>query len=504
MTDQPVVLNGSALNIDSLNAIASGRQVIIDQESLERMQQSNALILQAARSGKPVYGVTTALGPQVQTVLDNQAINEFAIKTIRGRAHAVGPPLSRHLTRAAMTVRLNSLLTGASGASPAIASHLQACLNADLIPVVGETASVGAADLLWGATMGLALIGEGRFIEHEQDSCDVLAAAGIEPLVLGPRDGLALSSHSGFSSALAAIGQHRANVLWHNAQLATALTLEGFRGNLSPLNPDLLKARMQPGQNESAQDISQLLSGSGLYKPDAARRLQDPLSIRNIVQVHGTVHATLVLLAETIELEVNGASDNPIVLMETKEILSSGAYLNPHLGSLLVAVNHALVQMAAASVSRGARMMSNRFTDLQIGLHTGATGSVGLGAATKVTEALFAEIVQLASPPAVYPPTQADSVEDCISNTAISAKALLSLVDKLNVIVAFEMLAAVHAIYLRQTENVLAPALVPVAEAIRKLSPAITEDRSLTAELESLAAMLADNQFDFVRHNEAS
>lgn len=149
-------------------------------------------------------------------------------------------------------------------------------------------------------------------------------------------------------------------------------------------------------------------------------------------------------------------------------------------------------------------MMSNRFTDLQIGLHAGATGSVGLGAATKVTEALFAEIVQLASPPAVYPPTQADSVEDCISNTAISAKALLSIVDKLNLIVAFEMLAAVHAIYLRQTESSLARALLPVAETIRKLSPAITQDRALTAELEKLAAMLADDHFDFVRRSGAS
>jgi len=384
---------------------------------------------------------------------------EFAVKTIRGRAHAVGTPLSRHLTRAAMTVRLNSLLTGASGASPNIASHLLVCLNADLVPVVGETASVGAADLLWGATMGLALMGEGRFLGHEQISGDVMAATGIEPLVLGPRDGLALSSHSGFSTALSAIGQHKAFTLWNNAQLAAALTLEGFRGNLSPLNPEVLKARVQPGQSESAQDISQLLSGSELYKAGSARRLQDPLSIRNIVQVHGTVYATLALLAETIELELNGASDNPVVLTETKEILSGGLYLNPHLGSLLVAVNHALVQMAAASVSRSARMMSNRFTDLQIGLHAGATGSVGLGAATKVTEALFAEIVQLASPPAVYPPTQADSVEDCISNTAISAKALLSIVDKLNLIVAFEMLAAVHAIYLRQTESSLARAL---------------------------------------------
>ena len=175
-------------------------------------------------------------------------ISQFALKTVRGRAHALGPPLAKPLVRAAMTVRLNSLLTGASGASPAVADHLLACLNADLVPHVGETASIGAADLLWGGSMGLALIGEGRFLDHDNTAAAAMAGAGIEPLKPGPRDGLALASHSCFSAAIAAIGHHRCTTLLHNTQLSTALTLEGFRGNLSPLNPDVLATRVQPGQ----------------------------------------------------------------------------------------------------------------------------------------------------------------------------------------------------------------------------------------------------------------
>ncbi len=498
-TPSMVTLSGAGLNIESLYAVAYGCEVRIEPDALLRMAESNALIVDAARTGKPVYGVTTGLGPQVGTVLSEEMINQFALKTIRGRAHALGPPLAKPLVRAAMTVRLNSLLIGASGTSPAVAKHLLACLNADLVPSVGETASIGAADLLWGGSMGMAVIGEGRFLESDKPSKDALADAGIAPLKLGPRDGLALASHSSFSAAIAAVGHHRCTTLWHNMQLSVALTLEGFRGNLSPLNPHVLATRVQPGQAESASDISQLLQGSALYQAGSARRLQDPLSLRNAVQVNGGVFASLAALADTLTAEINGASDNPIVLTEQQEVLSGGGYLNPYLGSLLVALNHSLVQMAALSVSRTARMMSSRFTDLPIGLHQGVTGSVGLGAVTKVIESLFGEIVQLAAPPPVYPPTQADSVEDCITNTAISAKSLLSIVDKLNLIIAVEMIAAVHAIYLAKVQGRAAPGLQKVIEQIRELSPALTEDRSLTMEIESLAGKLFEDDFSYVR-----
>ena len=491
MNHNSISLDGSSLNINTLSAIAFGCELQIEQASIDRMQRTNLLMLEAAHSGKPVYGVTTALGPQLGTVLSADQINEFALKTVRGRAHSVGKPMQRHLVRAAMAVRLNSLLTGASGASPAVATHLLNCLNADLVPRVGETASVGAADLLWGGSMALALIGEGRFLDNDKSSAVCMADMGIGPLILGPRDGLALVSHSSFSAALASMGVQAANTVWNNAQMAAALTLEGFRGNLSPLDADVIAQRAQPGQAESAQFLRQLLQGSELNDLSNARRLQDPLSIRNIVQVHGSVYASIQSLEATLLDEINGASDNPVVLHERQEIISGGGYLNPHLGTLLVAINHALVQMAALTVSRSSRMMSTRFTELSIGLHAGSSGSVGLGAVTKVTEALFAEIAQLATPPPVYPPTQADSVEDCITHSAISAKALLRITEKMNVITAFEMIAAVHAIYLRGVEDKVAPSLQATVAKIRSLSPALTEDRSVTAELEQLAAMLS-------------
>lgn len=496
---KPVTLDGTNLDVDMLYKIAQGCRIEIDAAALSRMAASNSLILDAARTGKPVYGVTTGLGPQVTTVLSEEMINKFALKTIRGRAHAVGEPMAKNLVRAAMTVRLNSLLTGSSGASPDVAVHLCQCLNAGLVPRVGMTASVGAADLLWGGTMGLALIGEGQFLDSGQSSDVVMQEHGIASLKPGPRDGLALASHSSFSTAIAAMGKLKTETLLRNTQLAVALTLEGFRGNLSPLNPDILDTRHQPGQAESASDLRRLLDGSALNTEGSARRLQDPLSIRNAVQINGAVFASLEGINYTLLAEINGASDNPVVLTDKNQILSGGGYLNPYLAVQLVGLNHALLQMAAASVARSSRLMSTRFTDLPIGLNAGEIGSVGLGAVSKVMEALFAEIAQLATPPVIYPPTQADSVEDCITNMAVSAKALHQIIEKFNLIVAFEMIAAVHAIYLRDVQEIIAPALKPVVEAIRGLSPSLTDDRSITAELEKLAIQLSADEFSSVR-----
>ena len=497
MPKDKTTLSGKALSIGALYEIAGGKSVQSDPSALDRMAKSNALILDAVNDAKPVYGVTTGLGPRVVRSLTPDKIDEMALNTVRGRAHSLGRPLSREMVRGAMATRLNTLLIGASGAAPDVAMHIEACLNADLVPVVGETASTGAADLLWGGTMGLALVGEGLFLgEPEGDlSAEAIKRAGISPLKLGPRDGLALASHSSFSAAIAAIGNHQAGILWKSAQTAAAMTLEGFRGNLSPLNPNLLATRPQPGQLEAARNLTERLKGSTLHEPGAARRLQDPLSIRNIVQVHGSTFAALKTLEETVMGEINGATDNPIVLLETGEIMSGGGYLNPHLGVTLVATNHALVHMSAQIAARTAKMLYGRFTELPSGLVSEEANSAGLAPVTKVCEALCAEIAHLALPPPVYPSFSADGVEDTVTNAAIPAKGLNEINQRLSKLIAIEMIVATQAIELRDLGNGIAPALLPVMKAVRQISPRATGDASLTREIELLAGFVLDGKF---------
>jgi histidine ammonia-lyase len=492
-TEPTHCLDGHSLGLTSIVEIADGVSVKADARSLDDMRATNGLILRAIAQGQAVYGVTTGLGPKVTERLSPEELAAFSLSTIRGRAHAVGPPLLKRVVRAAMAIRLNTLLTGVTGASPQVAEHLASCLNADLVPHIGETTSTGPADLMWGGSMGLALIGEGRFLGMPKDqvSSVALAAAEIAPLRLGPRDGLALVSHCGFSSAFAALGLSDAKSSFGWAQTAAALTLEGFRANLSPFRADVLSLRSQPGAGDAAADILAKLEGSGLMRPGAARRLQDPLSLRNIPQVHGSVLAALNVLEDVVALEINGAPDSPVVLPGTEEIVSSGNFLNPYLSVALIGMNQALVQMAAQIAARISRMLAHRFTDLPSGLNNEAAGNAGLGPLTKVSEALFAEIAHLATPPVVYPSPSADGVEDTINFAALSGRALIEVSGRLRTLLAIELIVAAHAIYLRGHVDDIAPPLRQTLSLVLEACPILEADRPISTQIEDLAQQMS-------------
>lgn len=492
-----VNLSGINLSIADIALVAGGLSVTLNEQSLARMARTHALVHQAITRGTSIYGVTRGLGLRAEQTLSSEEINAFSLATIRGRAHALGAPLSIPVVRAAMAIRVNGLLSGASGASPNLATHLAACLNANLVPHIGDTHSIGAGDLIWGASMALALCGEGRFL-HQPDAMsasDMLSKAGIRPLNLGPRDGLALTSHASFTTAFAALAHAQANTLWYSAQTAAALSLEAFRANLSPFRKDVLALRAQPGIADAADDLAQRLEGSTLYKPGAARRLQDPLSFRNLLQVHGSVRAALDSLEQTIIGEMNGASDNPVVLEKTAEIVSSGNFLNAHLAVVLVAANYSLLQLAAQMNARITKLLANRFTDLPSGLIGNQAAAAGLMPLTKLSEALYAEIAQRAAAPPVYLSISADGIEDTATHAALIARNMLAVNQALAKLLAIELVVATQAIELRQPNIELPSRLISKLKQVRAACPKITIERPLSLELSSLSNSLLTGAF---------
>lgn len=481
-----LALTGQSLSIEDVLRIASGADVTLEAAALARMASSRKLIDAAVRERKPVYGVTTGLGPRVVEALDEEEIASFALSAVRGRAHSAGEDLPEAACRAALGVRINTLLIGASGVRPEMAEHLSACLNAGLAPAIRAIGSIGAADLMWGGDFGLGLIGEGRMWREGEivAASDALAEAGIEPFAPGPREGLALVSHSSISAALAALAVGKLSSLYDALDKAVALTLEGFRANLGAFDPDLLALRPQPGQDDAAARIMTLLDGSPLHDAGAARRLQDPLSIRNVPQVHGAFLSALTIAREAVEAEINGASDNPGVLVERGEIASHGGYLTPHLVVALGALSQATAQIASMQAARIGRMLSGRFTDLPNGLSaTGATGA-GLGPAMKTVEALFAEISHAAAPPPIYPSFSADGLEDVACHTGVVAKALGGIAENWRRLIAFEMIVATHAIELRKVK--IASGLTETKAQLQKISPPLSADRPLGGEVEQV------------------
>ncbi len=489
----PLLLTGDGLSVEELAAVARGGQLVaIDPAGETRLEAARRVVEAALAAGEPVYGLNTGLGARASESLTGEALQAFSYQTIRGRAQALGGPLPAEAVRAAMLVRLNGFLRGASGVSPAVAHGLRDCLNAGVTPVVGETASIGAGDLCWMASLARAVIGEGEMQDASGrvgPAGEVLRSAGLAPLVLGPKDGLALANNSGMTAGLAGLAVAEAARLIDAQQAATALSLEAFRANLSPLDPAVLAARPQTGQAEAAAQLRALLAGSALLEPGAARRLQDPLSLRNVAQIHGAALAALAWARGAAEQEINGSGDNPVVLLEEERMLSGGGYHTPLLTLALESLSRALLQVAKAQVARLSKLLSPRFSDLPLFLATPGSHSNGFAPLMKVVEALVAEIAHLSQPVALWPSLNADGVEDCLTNAPLAAKSLSQLLGAERRLVAIELIVACQAADLRGLTS-LPPALEVLRSQVRDLVPPLETDRPLGQEIERLSEAL--------------
>lgn len=489
-----VVLTGRDLDPAALAAIAvDGAQVQIDDDARARIVAAHAAVQRAADAGTPVYGVTTGLGSRVVDAVDGAQAAAYSLRTLRGRAMAVGEPLSRELTRAAMATRLSGLCAGGSGAGVAVADGLVGLLNARVHPIVPRSGSIGAADLCMLAHVGLTLIGEG---EAELDGArmpagDALARAGLEPIGLGAKDGLVICSSSAVSSGAAALALVRAERLLAGAQGSAALAMEGFRANLSPIDPRVVAARPAPGQEWAAAGLRALLDGGSLTEPGAARRLQDPLSFRCASQVHGALRVALDQLADAVAAELNGAADNPLVLAVDDEILSTGNFHVPALALALDATAIAVAQVGGPLCERPARLRTARLSGLPgglVGISDGATRS-GIAPLHKTSQALLLELRHLAAPLAIHSMVGADGVEDDSTGAAQAALRLHDQLDRLALMIAVELVVAAQAVDLAAPAR-LGAGTAELQRRVRELVAPLDDDRALGAEVERVAREL--------------
>ena len=499
-----LTLTGSALTVEQLHAVAhtaasdapdsapvtdNPASVDLDAEGIARINHSRQIVLTALERGDTVYGLTTGLGSQVSQMLSKESLQAFSYQTIRGRAHAIGKPLSIPIVRGAMLVRLNTLLKGGAGSDIAIANGVRDCLNAGLTPVVGEVGSIGASDLCWGATMGLALIGEGRMYSPDGEvmAADIaLQQAALSPIKLGPKDGLVLANHSSFSAAMMALNVFAAKTLYDAVQSSAAISMEAFVANTTPLNPLATTMRPQRGQSEAAEQLLALLQGSAIIDYRNARRLQDPLSIRNVVQVHGALLATIDFCHQIANDEINGASDNPVVDIEKESLISCGAYHTPLLAIAAQALSAALVQTTHTILARITKLLTARFTDLPQYLAAPGAHSNGFAPLLKVAEALVAEITQGAAPTPVWPSVNADGAEDIQTHSPTAIKALARVIDLSRQLCAIEFIVASQAFDLRALGQP-APKVCALVRWVRSHAPPLRQDRPLNDDIESLA-----------------
>ncbi|NNJ77261.1 MAG: aromatic amino acid lyase [Anderseniella sp.] len=490
--DTPVLLTGWTLKISDVEAVAAaGRKVAIARECRDRMAARRAVVDRYFRDNIPAYGLNTGLGVRATDMLSADEAAEFSTRMVRGRAQAIGQPLLVSTARAAMLVRLNTLLSGEAGASVAVADALLDALNGDVTPVIHATGSIGAGDLVVMAAVAHALMGEGEaFFDGERmPAADALRKAGLKPLTLGPKDGLVLCNNQAHSASFACLAARSARTLLDAANISAALVMEGFRANVSPFTSAAAGLRPQAGQVETAKAFRDLLDGSALMQDGAARRLQDPISLRSVIQTHGAVHAALDVLEAAIDVEINHAPDNPAVLLAEDRIVSTGNYHTPWLSQALDVTARTLAVLANDAVSRIHRLCTSEMSGLAPLLSSAATDRAGFGPLLKPVEALRANIFHLANPVPVVPSFNAVGVEDAATFTPLAASKLMQLCEQLSYLLAYELLAGAQALDLAAPDGV-APRLAEAHKQIRALSAFLDDDRPVGREVEAVACEL--------------
>lgn len=490
-----VLLTGEPLSPETLRAVARDRAPArFGPAVAARLAADRALVDSAVENGVPTYGVTTGLGASVTQALSRDELAEFSVRTVRGRANAVGEPLPTEAVRAAMAARLNSFAHGGSGVQPAVAALLLDMLNAGVHPRIPGTGSVGASDLCLLAHIAQAVMGEG-FAEYEGEILpgdQALARAGLHPATLGPKDGLVLCSSNSITAGIGALVLADANEVFTLAQAVAALTYEGFRANTTPLDPTVQAARPAPGQREAAEGLRALLAGSLLLDPANARRLQDPISLRCVSQVHGAFRSALDFVRPALAAELGGAADNPLVLAEQRRIVSTGNFHTPALALALDTLALALHHVAALSLARTECLLTGRHSGLPATLSPRGPGHTGFMALMKTSQALAVEIKQLSTPVSNDIYSSADGVEDDTTNAPFAARRIGWMLERLRTVLAVEALVAAQAVDLaRVTTLGVGPALLH--RAIRDLVEPLDDDRSCGPDIERVAAaVLAD------------
>ncbi len=493
----PLQLTGEDLTAEDVWDVAVGRRATaLAPVARERMAAARALV--DGLQGEHTYGVNTGFGRFVSQHVPEELAGELQLRLLRSHACGVGEPYPDEVVRAAMLLRANALAKGYSGAHITTVELLLACLDGGLVPYVPARGSVGASgDLAPLAHLALPLVGEGEaWIEGERLSgADALAAIGLQSVQLASKEGLSLINGTQFMAGMASLGIVRARRLARTADIACAQSLEALRGSQTSFMAPIHAARPLVGQGDSAANVRLLLEGSAIIESHRwCDKVQDAYSLRCAAQVHGASRDLLDYVERTVAVEVNAATDNPLVLVDEGLVVSNGNFHGQPVAFALDALVMAVAELASISERRVERLVNPSLSD---GLPPFLTVEGGLNSGFMILQyvaaALVSENKSLAHPASVDSiPTSAGQEDHVSMGNAAGLKALQVLANVEHVL-AIELLAGAQAV------EFLAPLEpgrgVTAARAfVRTLSARLEDDRSLSADIERVAASVRDGR----------
>jgi histidine ammonia-lyase len=489
-----ISVDGESLTIDDVVQVSRNcEKVTLSPESTKRMEESRKAVLRIVESGAIAYGINTGFGDLASVVIPENDLLELQKNLVRSHCAGVGDNLAVEDVRASILLRANSLARGYSGVRVQVVETLLEMLNKELHPLVPEMGSVGASgDLAPLAHIAAVAMGEGHctFGGEAMGGGAGMKAAGIEPLSLGPKEGVALINGTSVMTGIAALAVHDSLQLLGAAQIAASMSFEALRSSTRPFDPRVGEVRPHGGQVTCARNMMNLLKGSEIIPSHKdCSKVQDAYTVRCIPQVIGSVMGTVNSVRSTVETEINSSTDNPLVFPEAGDSVSCG---NFHGQPIAMAMDHLSLSMCVLGVfteRRIARLVDSRLSGLPPFL-TGKSGThSGFMMAQCTAAALASENKTLAHPASADSIPTSAGQEDHVSMGLWAARKAASAVRNSRNIVAIELLCAAEGL---EFHKPLKPGVGAQAgyRVVRGSVKKLEADRPISRDIESLAGLI--------------
>ena len=491
LSTAPLLLTPGEVELAALRRVhAGGVQLALDPAARAGLLAAQATVRRIVDAGEVVYGINTGFGKLAQTIIPHERLAELQRNLVLSHSAGTGAPLPDGVVRLVLATKAVSLARGHSGIAPEIVDALIALHNAGLLPLIPSKGSVGASgDLAPLAHLACVLIGEGEVTTPEGaviGGAEALSRIGLQPFVLGPKEGLALLNGTQVSTALALAGLFGAEDVFAAGLMAGALSLEAIQGSIKPFDARIHAARGQPGQIAVAAAVRTLLEGSEIIPSHAdCGRVQDPYSVRCIPQVMGACLDNLAHASRVLVIEANAASDNPLVFCDTGEVISGGNFHAEPVAFAADIIALAVSEVGAISERRLALLLDTGISGLPPFLVRDGGLNSGFMIAQVTAAALASENKSLAHPASVDSlPTSANQ-EDHVSMATFAARRLGDMVNNTAVVVGIEAMAAAQGIELNR--NLKSSPLVEAEFAnIRQKVAFLETDRYLAPDIEAM------------------
>ncbi|XP_038069651.1 histidine ammonia-lyase-like [Patiria miniata] len=496
-------LDGCSLSTDDLMKLGEGSYNIkLTDKAWEKVTKARELLEKIVEENKVVYGVTTGFGKFARVVIPPEKLNELQENLIRSHAAGVGQPLSPERTRRLLALRLNVIAKGHSGLSPKNLRSMIDAFNSSCLPWVPEKGTVGASgDLAPLSHLALGMMGEGKMWSPRTgwaDAKTILKMHGVEPVVLGPKEGIALINGTQLITALGTEAVERAAAIARQADVVAALTLDVLKGTNSAFESHIHAARPHKGQMKVASNLRSLLA-SDVHPSEISEshrfcdRVQDAYTLRCCPQVHGIVNDTIEFVKGILTTELNSATDNPMVFADRQETISGGNFHGEYPAKVLDYLAIGVHELACISERRTERLVNPSLSELPAFLVNDGGNNSGFMIAHCTAAALVSENKVLTHPASVDSlPTSANQ-EDHVSMGGFSARKCLTVVEHVEQVLAIELLAACQGIEFLRPLKTTAP-LEEVYKLVRSVVAPWDKDRYMAPDIEAATKLLQEEK----------